>query len=341
MLVQPIVAPLIQMVRNTRCCFTGGSKLRSFSYSALVVSLALLGSAMPATAAAGAPSNAVKAALDQAHRAEAANRSGEAIEALKRAYELSGDTEILFRLAEMTRKAGQDVSALRFYRAYLARDPRGKHRAVAERQAQLLEIAGPQAGSAPAAGATALAPPPVGSPYTPASAAAPGGESRPWERPTNAPPAAAPKTFGSVTPSAIAGGQGSAPAIALATTPPPMTDYHSSPSVDLRADSSPAAADGVQPPLPRWLPWTGLAATLALGAGATVSGISASHHYNDLHNSCGATPTGCSSAQIDDVRSRARTTTLLWVGAGVMAAATGVSVYFNTREAGVSGIWRF
>ena len=234
MLVQPIVAPLIQMVRNTRCCFTGGSKLRSFSYSALVVSLALLGSAMPATAAAGAPSNALKAAFDQAHRAEAANRSGEAIEALKRAYELSGDTEILFRLAEMTRKAGQDVSALRFYRAYLARDPRGKHRAVAERQAQLLEIASAQSGSAPAAGATALAPPPFASPYTQASAAAPGGESRPWETPTNAPPAAAPKTFGSPAPSAIAGGQSSAPSpLALATTPPPMTNYPSSPSVDL------------------------------------------------------------------------------------------------------------
>ncbi len=314
--------------------------MRSFSYSALVVSLALLGSAMPATAAAGAPSNAVKAALDQAHRAEVANRSEEAIEALKRAYELSGETEILFRLAEMTHKAGQDVSALRFYRAYLTRDPRGKHRAAAERQVRLLEILGPPAGSAPAAGATALTPPTAPSPYTPASAATPAVESRPWETPTNAPPAAAPKTFGSPAPSAIAGGQGSAP-IALATTPPPMTDYHSSPSVDLRTDSSPPAPNGVQPPLPRWLPWTGLAATLALGAGATVSGISASHHYNDLHNSCGATPTGCSSAQIDDVRSQARTSTLLWVGAGVMAAATGVSVYFNTREAGVSGIWRF
>ncbi len=290
---------------------------------------------MPATAAAGAPSNAVKAALDQAHRAEAANRSGEAIEALKQAYELSGDTEILFRLAEMTRKAGQDVSALRFYRAYLTRDPRGKHHAVAERQARLLELA------APAPAPTAVAPPPANSPYTAASAAGPGSESRPWETPTNAPPAGAAKTFGSPAPSAIAGGQSSAPsAIALATTPPPMIDNPSSPSVDLRADSSPPAA-GVEPPLPRWLPWAGFAATLALGAGATVSGISASRHYDDLHNSCGATPTGCSSAQIDDVRSRARTSTLLWVGAGVMAAATGVSVYFNTREAGVSGIWRF
>src|SRR4051812_13666968 len=76
MLVQPIVAPLIQMVRNTRCCFTGGSKLRSFSYSALVVSLALLGSAMPATAAAGGPPNALEGGPGQAPRARGPHPAG-------------------------------------------------------------------------------------------------------------------------------------------------------------------------------------------------------------------------------------------------------------------------
>jgi hypothetical protein len=317
------------MVRNTQCCFTGGSKLRSFSYLALVVLVALLGSARVAAAANASPSDPAKAALEQARRAEAANRSGEAIEALKRAYELSGDGELLFRLGELTRKSGQEVPALRFYRAYLTREPRGKHRPIAERQARLLESREPKL-------AAPMAAPPSGSlSFPPPAGASPPGQWQPEKVPVGA---ATGSAAGAGSPNA--GAQGTAP-LALATTPPPMTENPSSPSVDLRAQSAPIPEAVIEPPLPRWVPWTGLAATLALGAGATVSGISASHRHSELQSSCGSTAAGCSKADVDDLRSRARTTTLLWVGAGVMAAATGVSVYFNTREAGISGIWRF
>jgi hypothetical protein len=80
---------------------------------------------------------------------------------------------------------------------------------------------------------------------------------------------------------------------------------------------------------------------LALATAATLSGFAASHRYDELRTSCGATAAGCSGAEIDDVRTRSRTTNLLWAGAGVVAAATGIAVYVNARQAGVSGLWRF
>jgi hypothetical protein len=55
------------------------------------------------------------------------------------AYELSGDTSLLFRLGELNREIGSDVAAARFYRTYLAREPRGKDRDAAERAARRLE----------------------------------------------------------------------------------------------------------------------------------------------------------------------------------------------------------
>jgi hypothetical protein len=265
-------------------------------------------------ARAASPDDPAKVALDEASRAEASGHLTEAIDALKLAYEVSGDTELLFRLGELTRKIGQDVSAMRFYRAYLTRDPRGKHRAAAERQVHLLEAA-------------------AGDPDAPLPSAA-----RTPPAPTGAPPSPAPSQGeGRTNP---APGPGNAAPVSLTLETPPVATAQTSPPVDLQANAAPAA-DGVQPPLPRWLPWVGVAATVALGTGATLSGLAASHHYDDLRSSCGATAAGCSSAQIDDVRSRARTTNLLWAGAGVLAAATGVAVYVNTREAGFSGIWRF
>ena len=95
------------------------------------------------------------------------------------------------------------------------------------------------------------------------------------------------------------------------------------------------------PPLPRWLPWAGLAATVALGAGAVVTGLGASHRYDELHGSCGQRPEGCATSDVNDVKSRALTANLLWAAAGIGAVTTGVMFYVNTREAGFSGVWSF
>ena len=93
--------------------------------------------------------------------------------------------------------------------------------------------------------------------------------------------------------------------------------------------------------MPSWLPWTGVGATVALSAGAVVTGMAASRRYDQLRTSCGGTPDGCSQGQIDEVKSRALTTNLLWAAAGVGAVATGVMFFVNAREAGVSGVVSF
>lgn len=124
----------------------------------------------------------------------------------------------------------------------------------------------------------------------------------------------------------------SSAASAAATAPP---------AAETTAAATIAVAPSSGPPVPRWVPWAGLAATVVLAVAATVSGLSATDRYDQLHSSCGATAAGCSQGQIDDVRSSAQRTTILWVGAGVLAAATGAGFYVNTREAGVSGVWRF
>ena len=81
--------------------------------------------------------------------------------------------------------------------------------------------------------------------------------------------------------------------------------------------------------------------TIALAAGAVVTGLSASSRFDDLRSSCAQTPAGCTADQIDGVKSRDRAATVLWVAAGVFAVATGVSFYVNAREAGASAQVRF
>jgi hypothetical protein len=119
-------------------------------------------------------------------------------------------------------------------------------------------------------------------------------------------------------------------------------------------DSSPGTAAGVDlttqsqppkssesPPLPRWVPWAGAVATVALGTVAIVSGLSASRRFDELKNSCGQTPDGCAADQVSDLRSRARSVGVLWALAGAAAVGTGITIYVNTSAAGFSGLWAF
>ncbi len=274
-----------------------------------MVFAALLGWARPSVAippgGRGSPQEA--AAVDAASRAEAEGHLEEAASALEQAYQAGGDAELLFRLGELTSRMGQDVRALRLYRTYLSRGPGGKNRAAAERAIGVLQARTQAAGGA--------SPPPVTTTGagTTGSANAAGGAPSTSTAPAT-PPAAMPDSAAAVLASAPPAGP---PALTAASTPPP------------------------EPPTPRWLPWAGLTATVGLAVAATISGLSASNRYDQLHGSCGATVAGCSQAQIDDVRSSANLTTALWVGAGVMAAATGAGFYANTHEAGFSGVWKF
>jgi hypothetical protein len=82
-------------------------------------------------------------------------------------------------------------------------------------------------------------------------------------------------------------------------------------------------------------------ATVAFGVGAVASGLSASSRYDDLRGSCGQTPQGCSAADIDAVRSRARRANFFWAATAIAATATGVTAYVNTREVGLAALWGF
>ena len=266
--------------------------MRGFISGSLLVAVTVAVVANPAAVRGQQSSTAAQDAAAEARQAYDAGRKQDAIEAYKRAYELSGDHALLFRLGEVNREIGQDVVALRFYRSYVARDPRGKFRQAAERAVRELDLklAKPAGVASEAARATSPAP-------VPSSGSSPSPSSSP-------------------------------------------SSSRSLPAVDLSAGATPAPAPP-GPPLPRWLPWAGLGATLALGAGAVVTGLGASHRYDELHGSCAQRSEGCPTSDINDVKSRARTANLLWVAAGIGAAMTGVTFYVNTREAGFSGVWSF
>jgi len=299
-------------------------------FVAMVVAILLHAAVVRAESSPGA---AAREAAEQARQASDAGRWPAAIEAYGRAYELSGDTTFLFRLGEVNQKMGQDVAALRFYRTYLARDPRGKYREAAERAANALEAkASPPAPASPPA-APAPAPARVVAPIRPAPPAPP---------PAVAPPAPAPKPATvSLPPPAPA----PAPKPATVSLPPPAPApapaASSPPATDLRADVTTTPAPSPSAPLPTGLAWAGVGATVVLGAGAIVTGLSASHRYDQLRSSCGRTAEGCATTDIDQVKSRAKIANLLWAATGVTAAATGIVVIVNAREVGFAGAWSF
>lgn len=268
-----------------------------------------------------APSGTASArqTIDEAVKAEAAGRKREAIEGYKRAYALSGDATLLFRLGELSREVGETSAAERFYRAYLARDKRGTHREAAERAVRALELEEL---------ATAAPNRPASPPPAPPAA----GEARSRAAPPARPPAAAAPTSAGVE-------RASSPILDPLVNPPAPEGRGSGTTASAMATAT--APSPTSPPLPRWVPWAGLAVTLALGAGAVYSGLAASQRYDELSSSCGQTAAGCPQGDIDKLKSRVLAANLLWAAAGLGALATGVTVYVNTRESGVSGVWSF
>jgi hypothetical protein len=248
-----------------------------------------------------APQSDADRAIEEARGAQSQGRLEEAIAGYERAYESSGDPALLFTLGELLRQVNRDAAAVKMFRAYLRHDPRGKHQRSAEKQIDEL--------SAPAAHAPATpAPAPASAPVQPLPGAAQGAS----------------------TSETAPGPVPSAPLTAPAERPPVTTAL-------IEVPAHPAVA---QPPMPAWVPWTLTAATLALGVEAALSGLSASNHYDDLKSSCAQT-TGCTSAQVDDVKSRARRANIFWALTGVAAVGAGVTIYINAEAAGMGGLWRF
>ena len=280
----------------------------------------------------------------QARSAQAAGRLADAIEGYARAYQLGGDPEMLFSMAEAHRQAGHDMDALRTFQTYRRRDPQGAHRDSADRQIKELDQKLHQGASAsitpiplprPSGPAEATTSPPI-SPRAPARApavtpATPAALSA-------SPPSTARSPSASPAPPAVPSASVSPP-LPIAAAPPGQPNV-SAPEIDLRAAAIPSEPSS-HLPVPRWVPWTLAATTVALGTGAVIAGLAASNRFDELKSSCGQTAQGCAAQPVDDVRARARNANILWAATGIVAAATGVSVYLNASAAGVSGLWAF
>ena len=134
------------------------------------------------------------------------------------------------------------------------------------------------------------------------------------------------------------------PPVPPPTTPPPVS-----------AAASPTSATPLTVPLetsapaePKsagagWqsLPWIGAGVTLALLGGAAATGLSASSKYNQLQDSCGKGPPGCSEGDINGVKSRALWANVLWGAAGVAAVGTGLAFVLTPKQSAVQVSWSF
>jgi len=112
-------------------------------------------------------------------------------------------------------------------------------------------------------------------------------------------------------------------------------------SASARSESAEPVASAPAESSLRTLRWVGAGLTLALVGGAIAMGLSASSRFDDLKNTCGATTSGCSSGQIDGVKSRALVTNILWGAAGVAALGTGIVFYLTPRASAVQVAWSF
>jgi tetratricopeptide (TPR) repeat protein len=252
--------------------------------------------------------DAARASAERGRREYNLGHWQQSIEAFEKAYQVTGDAALLFNLGQAHRQIGHVGEALRLYRAYLRDKPDAPNREVAERQLKELEA---QEARAPAAAQRPLAP-------SAKPASAPTGSF--VQRPSTAPPSSA------------------APAAASTTAPPPPTAATTSPGAVITVPASPPRR---HTPLPRWLPLVGAGLAIASSAAAVVVGLQASNRYDYLRATCGQTAAGCAADQVDGVRSRDRAATILWVSAGVLATATGVTIVVNTHAAGASALWRF
>lgn len=119
-------------------------------------------------------------------------------------------------------------------------------------------------------------------------------------------------------------GAGQRVVVMLPDSPPPAA-VALAPAPDLPAISARPAP----PPPPRRRKWTWIAAGAAgvLSVAAIVTFARTKSKYDDLADSCGATPEGCASGDVDGVQSGVLATNVL-IGAGAAAAVGAVALWF-------------
>jgi hypothetical protein len=271
-----------------------------------------------------------RAAAERGRREYNLGHWQQSIEGFVNAYRLTGDAAFLFNLGQAYRQLGQGDEALRLYWTYLREKPNAPNRDVAEKQIKELEAreGHSTATKGHAAGQpTGPAAPPVQH-AIPSTAALP----------TGAPLAPAPPASPVVSPTVATTAAVTAPT-ANTVVPPLAARPPAGPVVTVTAAVAPATEH--KTPLPRWTPLAAAVLTIGVASAATAAGQSASSRFDELKGSCGQTSQGCTSAEVDGVRNLDRAATILWASAGLLAAATGVTIVVNTRAAGASALWRF
>jgi hypothetical protein len=276
--------------------------------------------------------------IEQARRAYNLGHFPDALAAFEKAYEDSGDSALLFDLAETHRQLGHNADALRLYNAYLRELPNGREHEAAAAEIKNLTGGGSSAKSPPSAttpppvsiAPTKPAPPPPAppppSPPAPVSVvpakpapapAPPPPASNPWPPPSAAapppPPASAPAPVGPAPVAPIGAAAPGAPPPPGAAAPAP----ESSPLLVTQAPP-PATHRSKVPVI------IGAAATGVFAAGAIALSVSSNSLYNDLKSSCGGTAMGCSQSQVDSVKTRDHLSTAFWIATGAAAVATSV-----------------
>jgi hypothetical protein len=262
--------------------------------------------------------------VEQGRRAYNLGHWADALTNFEKAYELSGDSALLFNLAETHRQLGQNADALRLYNAYLRELPNGPDHQTAEMQVKnLSEATGAKA-------PVAATPPPAANPSPPAPASA---QSPTWPPPATRPPPASsswpPRKPVAATPAPPP--PANAPRAAAGPVVTPIAPAPAGPTLPPAA-APPAAGPPtlvVQPAPParhrkKWPLIAGAAATGAFAAGAIAFTLSGNSLYSDLRSSCGNSPTGCTPSQIDSVKTRDHAATAFWIVAGAAAVATSV-----------------
>jgi hypothetical protein len=284
--------------------------------------------------------------VEQARRAYNLGHWSDALAAFEKAYETSGDSALLFNLAESHRQLGHTGDALRLYNEYLREMPNGSDREAAATEIKNL------GGTSPAKSAAAAPPPPK--PTTPPPATTPPPVAAAPAKPAPPPPAPPPPVV--AAPAKPAPPPPAPPRPAASNPPPPMTATPPPPMAATPPPPPPAgpapvapigpASSGTMPPPPAAPPAAespllvtqapppahhskvpviiGAAATGAFVAGAVAFTLSSNSLYNDLKTSCGVTAMGCTQSQVDGVKTRDHAATAFWIAAGVAAVATSV-----------------
>ena len=133
-----------------------------------------------------------------------------------------------------------------------------------------------------------------------------------------------------------------APTPSLAAPAPQASPVAPSLSPMVTRAPAPSAA-----PLPRWLPWVGVAVTAGLATAAIVTTVSVNSRLDGLHKTCAppSMPAHCLDSEVDALERQENIRNLFWVLTGATAVATGITFVVSrdpqTRQTELSMKLRF